>query len=91
MVLMKANQFRIDSNVIPKQYYRHHGQPYIILYCGPSPKVNGGNQDKSAVTILQFWMLYFYMDLWFVWVNFVFVYVCLLYLYFVLIVLEAIS
>ena len=53
MVLMKANQFRIDSNVIPKQYYRHHGQPYIILYCGPSPKVNGGNQDKSAVTILQ--------------------------------------
>ena len=91
MVLMKANQFRIDSNVIPKQYYRHHGQPYIILYCGPSPKVNGGNQDKSAVTILQFWMLYFYMDLWFVWVNFVFVFVCLLYLYFVLIVLEAIS
>ena len=71
MVLMKANQFRIDSNVIPKQYYRHHGQPYIILYCGPSPKVNGGNQDKSAVTILQFWMSYFSYG--FVWVNFVFV------------------
>ena len=89
MVLMKANQFRIDSNVIPKQYYRHHGQPYIILYCGPSPKVNGGNQDKSAVTILQFWMLYF---------SYGFV-VCMsefcirvhVYLYFVLIVLEAIS
>ena len=87
MVLMKANQFRIDSNVIPKQYYRHHGQPYIILYCGPSPKVNGGNQDKSAVRILQIWMLYFYMDL----SEFCVLCVCLLYLYFVLIVLEAIS